>query len=302
MAPPTLLTLPREILSQIGDWVYWNHCSDLLEFALTSKDCYAIAKPLLYRTIRFDPEDLPRLKASILNCRHTLTRENAFIHVRCLFISSPAVRSASGGWRCPKSATEWRYPTFYRDYRPEGSPLAKVYAKQGRFPEMERNEAWKWLAELMQLPALADMHFLQEHPFPKQLLVALQKRQKFCGVYHHRLNPDLLVHATPDADLSALVRSPYTFSIHVDLGLHNAGPSYITDALEALVTDRTLAPNLKDVYLTGIERSTPVASLSRPEPWKGFHSGEGSTSSRGSGIEKGPLRRILIHKWIRSAR
>lgn len=270
MSPSLLFNLPKEILSDICHLVYWEHCSDLLEFALTSKQCYSIAKGLLYRTIKLDLVDSAKFATTVEQCREKLKDDMAFTLVRCLYITTEEMTLPTQPNIVPMPG-QWRYPTFFRDYQDlEDYRDFTGYMKCiGRLRSQISisNATWQLLVDLItQLPALVDVHCVIGVPLPMLVLRAFDNPEKFYRLHHYDLDLRSLEAGMPDADLAALIRSPHLHAVHFG-GVHQQN---VLEAFTALVSDNTLAPNLKEFYLYLLGPADTPDSLPRGPPLQGL--------------------------------
>ncbi|KAH8908652.1 hypothetical protein BR93DRAFT_495101 [Coniochaeta sp. PMI_546] len=194
MPPLSLIELPTEIFSAICDWVYWGHCSDLVEFALASKSCYSVAKRLLCRTISVDIADPQTFAVAVEDCRDTLSRENAWHFVGCLCITADKMHT----YTVTQSQQQyrWRRPTLFRDYRglQDHEQLQEYICTQFLDEDLDvkiQSNSWDLLLDLVaHLPALADIHYLVPAPVPARLLWSLENKDTFCRLHHHGLGLD----------------------------------------------------------------------------------------------------------------
>lgn len=103
MAPPTLTTLPTEILVRICSLLYGSHIRSLEAFSLGNKHCFAIAATVLSDTITFNIKKPDQLSRDVDKCKQLLGRHSLglFQHVRRLVIvgrmDSPYCAKGYGG-------------------------------------------------------------------------------------------------------------------------------------------------------------------------------------------------------------
>ena len=258
MASPTLVGLPEEVLSDICDWVYWGHCSDLLEFALVSRHFYSVAKPLLYRTLRLNLVDPLEFAMTIQECRNKLVRDNAFKFVRCLYITTEPVsrpRKTGGSTKHHQQPQQWRYPTFCRDYQglkdrrnfsgwmKQGTPAYLALEKK----DFISSDTWKALFDLMaQLPAMGDLHYLVGEELQLALLEVLSNKEKPCRLHLHGRHLYSIEMTPRDPDALAFLHSPL---LHTAYGSSYSLLTGSTEPLLAKLRTSQVVPSLKELYL-----------------------------------------------------
>ena len=88
MAPPTLATLPTEILVRICNLLYDSHTASLAAISRVNKRCFGIAAAVLVDTITFTIENPAQLARDVEECKQRLGRRqpHLFPHVRRLVI------------------------------------------------------------------------------------------------------------------------------------------------------------------------------------------------------------------------
>lgn len=209
---PSLQRLHPELLHNICTFLDHTHPPSLVAFARASRGCYAIARPLLHRTVKLIITDGQHLLADLERWEAILSRDDAFSHVRRLiFFSScrdqtqhnylslePCERHDSNGLGLQSC-----WDLYYDEWDPCYAINASISTEQ-----------WQSTARLVQLlTGLADIFWACSTHIPLCILQVLHDSLHCCRLHHYSFDCKAADGDVITAYYQAVATSPNLYAI-----------------------------------------------------------------------------------------
>ncbi|PKY03512.1 hypothetical protein P168DRAFT_327575 [Aspergillus campestris IBT 28561] len=267
----SLESLPPETLIQILELLNYEHPPSLLAVACTSKHCYSLATPLLFRTIKIIYGGPRKLSIDVQGYTEMLSRSAGFRYVRRLLIYSNDGDHDGGHdgdhdgdhdddwehdyqWKRPKTSRVERGESEASIFEPHDGRMRWYSDNVQPIRDVNKlNKDWNSLATFLKmLPGLTDLVYECSELLPPCVLGALHHCRPQCRLHVDLSNlPCLYGHPVHSYELE-LLRSVCLYSIMINFeedSHHDSDgiTSHHADAVQQLVAG--VAPNLREVYM-----------------------------------------------------
>ncbi|KAL3458135.1 hypothetical protein BJX64DRAFT_292495 [Aspergillus heterothallicus] len=285
--------LPLEVLSEVCEYLDYEHRPSLCKLALVNKRCYAAAKEHRFSRIRFVASYREQLKEEIEKCTKFLETVSGFGSVRAVAVvgSLPDLTTEDGEFEPDLELCCKNGPVD------ELTDLSWYYADSMLFhnsvkPRQETStDGWPALAEL-----LSKMHGLKELlwgctvQLPWCILQTLHIKLPQCKLHVMGLSPaSAFQNKNEPSDLEdrdvALVTSPNLSSVLFKVGYTDPTDSAAVEYSEEIALELAsgLAPNLKalHIFYDGITEESDDELDERPS-WRGLCEQQQKNKDNGS--------------------
>ena len=282
----TLLSLPPEILCQIGDYIASEDRQSIFDYSLVSRQCLYAANHRRLEHVHFTIVSRQRLNHDIEQWSSMLQDAGTFSFVRYLDIE---------GRLSPRGDDKQSFTAAEEDISDDDEEILNVRLRYGRkfdspfLVQEEDLNAWNPLARLLsRLSGLRDLTWACTNQFPPCLLHNLHREHPRCRLHTkifrlHILCYDVDHPRDVDGYELSLASSPSLSSIVVPVHDFSYDGRFEYNFEAALRIARGMAPNLKDVQIYLLFQPGPAlhrAVLRGRGPWRGFFVGRPSKTGQ----------------------
>lgn len=257
MSLTSLVSLPLEILHQVGAIVETEHRPSLFTFSLINNACHRAALPLIFRRILITVSDPETLRKDVASLIEALSRTESARHVQCITIKGDIRPKAQKTNKDSPDADEPEPPDGSQEILGNnvscGLKHFVVYDEPVIVKSSNEDKAWSPVVDLLQTVLCPrDLIYDCQSQFPPSLLETLHQQHPKCRLHHLTFRFRTLLWGTPYRYEMQLATSPSLHRLNVVCAWRDSDGDDDFNLEATMDLASGLAPNLKEVSIVEV--------------------------------------------------